>query len=89
MSSILREGLAEYAHTAWSEYMDYFLSKLEKNPEGELIIPPAYAQALQRQIITPYADLSTTEQDYDRDEADKMIAVVNAWLESNCEQVIG
>ena len=56
--------------------MRYFLDKCEPQSDGALLIPAAYVAALRKQIATPYAALSDVEQGYDRDEADKMIAIM-------------
>lgn len=72
-----REQLATYAHEAWAAYMDYFLGKCAPIQHGSaLIIPAGYVAALRKQIATPYAELSEVEKGYDRDEADKMLAIV-------------
>jgi hypothetical protein len=76
----LREQIAAYAHTAWSAYMDYFLAKCITQPDGALLIPAGYVQAIERLIATPYADLSLAEKQGDLDEADKLLILVNAAL---------
>lgn len=78
----MREQLAEYAHTAWADWMSYLLGKLTPQPDGSLVIPAGYVQALQRQIATPYADLTEAEQDSDRREADAMLTIVGARLDA-------
>jgi hypothetical protein len=76
----LREQLAAYAHTAWSEYMAYFLGKCYPQSDGALLIPTDYVQAIERLIATPYADLSGVDKDADRHEADRILILVNAAL---------
>jgi hypothetical protein len=76
-----REPLAEYAHEAWSGWMQYVFEKANGVClNGTVIIPPWAVERWQRQINTPYADLPEDEKQSDRAEADKMLAVLRAAL---------
>lgn len=77
-SDTLREQLAELAHVQWSGWMQYLFSKLDQQSDGSLVIPAEYVVALRRQMETAYADLLQQEQDDDRAEADKMLALMEA-----------
>jgi len=77
------EALAEYAHTAWSGWMDYMFSKMTlehsimtSRDTGRLIMPEWAVERWQRQAATAYADLPENEKESDRDEARKMIAAI-------------
>jgi len=72
----LREALAELEHERWSDWMAYFLGKCTILPDGSRVIPPAYVGALIRQLSTPYVLLSSEDQDKDRAEADKTLAIL-------------
>lgn len=77
-----REKLAEYAHEAWSDWMRYMFSKGKviegRIDEGGAVLLPAWAvDRWQRQMNTPYADLSEKEKELDRAEADKILAIIN------------
>lgn len=79
----IREALAEVAHIAWSGWTDYLFGKCEEErdvhtnrPTGRLIIPMWAIERWKRQIATPYAELTETEKNSDRAEADKMIAAI-------------
>jgi len=73
-----REELAALAHHQWSGWMEYLFSVCERNPyNGEYVIPKRPAARWQRQMKTPYSELSEAEKDSDRKEADKMLAVFN------------
>jgi hypothetical protein len=74
-----REKLAEYAHEAWSGWMRYMFEKSFVTGEG-LVIPQEYVNRWTRQMNTPYADLPESEKASDRDEADRMLAIVRAGL---------
>lgn len=86
----LREGLAEYAHEAWSGWMKYLFSKCERDvlvtDSGlvmRCIIPKWAVDRWQRQMTTSYADLPNDEKESDRLEADRMIEV---WDRTPTEQ---
>ena len=71
----MREVLAKLAHEQWSGWIDYMFEKCTKAPDGELTIPKWAVDRWQRQAKTPYSELSITEKDSDREEADKFLAV--------------
>lgn len=79
---ILRELLAEYAHKAWSGWMNYLFSKCGKfNSDGSFTIFKDSVDRWLRQANTPYHALPEEEKDSDRIEADKMIRLMNGELE--------
>ena len=82
MNDEIREQLASYAHAAWGSYMAYFLNKCRR-ANGVYLVDPAYADALIRQINTPYDDLSEAEKNSDREEADKMLHIIGEMDGSN------
>lgn len=68
------EVLAEYAHQAWSGWMEYLFSKCEpKFREGSLEIPSWAVERWKRQMTTPYTDLPDGEKESDREEARRML----------------
>lgn len=75
----LREKLAEYAHDAWSGWMKYLFGHCSFRgfrSLGEAAIPHWAVKRWRRQMETPYADLPEDEKKSDRDEADKMLAII-------------
>ena len=75
MTNELREALADYAHQAWSGWMEYLFSKSAKNSDGTITIPRWAVERWTRQMNTPYNELPENEKDSDRKEADRMIAI--------------
>lgn len=71
----LRELLANYAHEAWSGWMDYLFGKCTVNRQGDCVIPCELYKRWYRQLTTPYADLPNNEKESDRYEADRMIEI--------------
>jgi len=80
MSGKLREALASNAHDAWAGWMRWVYDKGTWNPDGSFTINPASAERWARQMGTPYRELSEQEKDSDRDEADKILAIINEAL---------
>lgn len=76
----LREGLAELQHEIWSDWMRYLFSVCTSWGEDAdtVLISSTLAARWKRQMNTAYADLSESEKDSDRNEADKVIAFLDA-----------
>ena len=72
-----REALADYAHDAWSRWMTHLFKKSTSNKDGTVTIPKWAVDRWKRQINTPYNELSKSEKDSDRDEADKMLDTIS------------
>lgn len=73
----LREEFADYAHTAWSGWWHYLFGEsiLDKST-GKLTIPQWAVDRWELQAKTPYSDLTNTEKDSDREEANKILAIL-------------
>lgn len=74
----LREQLACLAHDQWSGWMQYLFDKATLNADGTATLPAWAVARWQRQMTTPYHLLSIPEQESDRTEADKVLAVLTA-----------
>jgi len=78
----LREPLAAYAHDAWSRWMEHLFSKVS----AEGVIASDEMERRKRQMATAYADLTEEEKESDREEADKMLAVMSGRGEEPVEK---
>lgn len=79
----LIETLAAYSHEAWSEWMRYTLGRCMAGEEPHTqVIPGDYVQRWIRQLQTPYDQLPENEKKSDREQAEKIIAI----LEADAEQ---
>lgn len=76
----LRERLADYAHEAWSGWMYYLFDKSTRNADGSVTIPTSLVERWHRQMKVKYAVLPPSEQESDRKEADRMLAIVREHL---------
>lgn len=72
----MREKLAELAHEQWSGWMRYLFSKGTFNNDGTWTMPAWAVDRWKEQMETPYLDLSESDQDSDRKEADKFLAIM-------------
>ena len=72
----LREDLAEYAHEAWSGWMEYLFRKSTKNADGTVTIPAWAVERWERQQTASYQSLPEQEKESDREEADKMLLLL-------------
>lgn len=71
-----RERLADYAHRAWSGWMEYLFDRSFENEYGQVMIPAAMVQRWKRQMGTPYERLSPEEKESDRREADTILEIL-------------
>lgn len=73
----LREPLAYLSHAIWSHWMRWMFSVGTFNEDGSWTMPADKAQRWQRQMNTPYTELPEHEREGDREQADKILAVIN------------
>lgn len=72
----MREKLANLCHEQWSGWVRYMFSKGTFNDDGTWTMPAWAVERWKRQMETPYAELSESEQNSDRNEADKFLSVL-------------
>jgi hypothetical protein len=69
--SDLREQLAAIEHERWADWQQYMHSLCHRSEDGALVIPNTLVDRWERQINTPYDQLSETEKDSDREQVDR------------------
>jgi len=74
------EKLAEYAHKAWSGWMQYLFEKSTENEDGTVTIPKWAVDRWKRQANTDYKDLPESEKVSDREEARKIMDTLEKTL---------
>jgi len=77
-----KEKLAKISHEIWAHWMKYLFSICEFSEDPNTcitfcIIPDEYVERWQRQIETEYDKLSEKEKDNDREQANKIMKVLN------------
>ena len=76
----MREKLAELVHSQWAGWMRYLFKNAGVNTNGEVVIPVWAVDRWKRQTESSYFDLPEKEKDSDREEADKVIAILEPGL---------
>ncbi len=72
----LRERLAELCHDQWSKWERYMFSMGTFNDDGTWTMPAWAVERWMRQMNTPYLDLSESEKEGDRRQADRFITLL-------------
>lgn len=72
----LMEALAEIEHERWAHWQNYLHGKGTMQPDGSLLIPADWVRRWQRQINTPYAELSDEEKESDREQVRCYLPVI-------------
>lgn len=70
------EELAAIEHARWAHWQGYMHSKATRRTDGSLVIPADLAARWEKQIATPYANLTETEKQSDRDQVQKYLPVI-------------
>ena len=73
----MREKLAELAHEQWAGWMEYLFSNGTFNDDGTWTMPAWAVDRWAKQMKTFYGNLSESEKNSDRTEADKFLMVIN------------
>jgi hypothetical protein len=76
----IRELLAEKQHEIWSHWMKYLFSVSQETDEG-VVIPVDKVLRWKQQMITPYIALTEQEKSSDREQADKLLTVIDLCYE--------
>ncbi len=71
-----REALSDISHDIWSHWMRWMFSVGAFNADGSWTMPAEKAERWQRQMNTPYSELTERERESDREQADKILAVL-------------
>lgn len=72
----LIETLASIEHQRWARWQAHLHGKSIKQADGSLTIPAHLVERWQRQMGTPYEQLSETEKDSDREQVREYLSVI-------------
>lgn len=72
----LLERLASVEHERWGHWQKYMHSKCIPQADGTLLIPADLVARWQKQIETPYPELSETEKESDREQVRKYMPLI-------------
>lgn len=70
------EDLATIEHQRWSHWQRYVHEKCARQDDGSLVIPPHLVCQWEKQIATPYEQLSEVEKESDREQVRKYLPMV-------------
>lgn len=73
----LFEELANIEHERWADWQKYLHSICDKNPNGSLTIPRYFVERWEKQIKTPYRNLSEEEKNSDREQVRRYWKLIN------------
>jgi hypothetical protein len=76
----LMERLADIEHQRWASWQAWVHKIATPTPSGALIIPAPYVERWERQINTPYADLSEEDKEKDRKQVRKYWHLIEPFL---------
>ena len=76
----LVETLAAIEHERWSHWQRYLHSQCLRKDDGTLTIPAELVARWTDQMSTPYARLSETEKDSDREQVHRYLPVITGAL---------
>lgn len=68
-----REHLAAIEHERWADWQRYLHSRCTGSADGSLTIPAELVSWWERQIATPYEELSEPEKQSDREQVDRYL----------------
>ena len=80
MRSYLEIIVADVQHEIWSHWMKYQFSVCIKNEDGSVTIPAEKVERWSRQMTTPFAELTTEEQESDFSQGDKVFEALRGHL---------
>jgi len=79
----LFEKLAAIEHERWADWQKYVHDQCVRLQNGRLVMPADLVKQWERQIATPYADLSEVEKESDRDQVRRywdLVTMMNEYV---------
>lgn len=81
--NILRGQLAAIEHQRWADWQRWVHSQCTIGDDGSLIIPKELVDRWERQISTPYNQLSEPEQLSDLKQVDRYWSIILAFIDKS------
>lgn len=75
------DRLAEIEHERWAHWQRFVHDSCQEQEDGSLVIPAEVVQRWERQIATPYPDLTQAERDSDIEQVKRYLPTVIGALE--------
>jgi hypothetical protein len=80
MLAALIEELSAVEHARWAHWQRYMHDQCERLPDGRLAIPAELVARWEKQIETPYDQLSEKEKDSDREQVERVLPILAKFL---------
>jgi len=74
------EPLSAIEHERWAHWQRYLHSRCRQEVDGSLTIPAELVAQWAAQMSTPYAELSETEKESDREQVRRYLPVIEKFL---------
>lgn len=74
--AVLVETLAAIEHERWAHWQSYLHRQGDAKPDGSIMLRSDQVREWNRQISTPYSDLSDHEKDSDREQVWRYLRVL-------------
>lgn len=84
----LVEKLAAIEHRRWADWQRWIHKEVGYKVDGALWIPAKDVERWERQIRTPYAELSEKEKQSDRDQVMRYLPLLLAWRTRSVEAAV-
>lgn len=75
------ERLAAVEHARWAHWQRYLHEQCRPNSDGSLTIPAELVRRWTTQMNTPYAELSETEKDSDREQVERYLPIIEQTID--------
>ena len=76
----LFEELAAIEHLRWSHWQRWLHDQCERRDDGSLVIPAHLVERWERQITTPYEQLTDEEKEADRDQVARYWPLIEKYI---------
>jgi hypothetical protein len=76
----LLEELAALEHERWAHWQNYVHTQGQRRPDGSILLPANLVERWERQINTPYKDLTNEERESDREQVQRYFPLLTQWL---------
>ena len=80
MLEALIEELAAIEHARWAHWQKYMHEQCERLPDGRLVVPADLVRRWEKQIETPYDQLSEKEKGRDREQVERVLPVLRKYF---------
>ena len=84
MLNDLIDELAAVEHARWAHWQRYVHDQGERLPDGRIVLPTNLVERWERQIQTPYQELTEREKQSDRDQVRKVLPVLAQYFRIDC-----